>query len=88
MLNPDPEKFILTKWGDVTVLGKRKQISQEIIDEANKEIFPVGDGIQVTVNEEEDLDFVDDVDLSKYSPHRQELSSDEDVLLGGTADNL
>ena len=71
---PDPEKLVLTKWGDVTIVGKKKPVMQEdgLID----------DGIQVMVEDETDeLDYIDDVDQGKD----QNLSSDDDVQLGGTA---
>ena len=65
LTNPDPDKFVLTRWGDVQILGKRKIVTDEQIDAAQAEAdaLLLDDGIQVTVNDHDefDLDFEDNL---------------------------
>ena len=59
-VNPDPEKFVLTKWGDVTVLGRRKSVADnDAATTDDEDIFPLDDGVLVTVNTDE-FDYEDD----------------------------
>ena len=58
MMNPDPSKYVLTKWGDVSTLGKRKMTAGQEL--SNEEVCRVDDGIQVMVTDTNELDFDDD----------------------------
>ena len=44
--NPDPSKFVLTKWGDLTFLGRRKVPDEEMAS-------PLFDGVTVNVESDE-----------------------------------
>ena len=82
---PDPSKYVLTCWGDVTVLGKRKLPPGEVDDD--QMAVPLDDGIVLSVQteEEEELDYHDDTN----EPETQNNSSsdEEAIQLGATATN-
>ena len=76
VVNPDPTRYVLTKWGDVHVLGKRKIVKH---GEAEHENSLLEDGIEVMV----DTDEFGDEDLLQANSS----SDDEVVQLGGTAED-
>ena len=80
LVNPDPSKYVLTNWGDASILGKRKVINTN--DDVDEEM-PLDDGIQVMVDTDvDDLDYEDDIEMIA---HNVNSSSDDDVVLGDTA---
>ena len=86
-VNSDPSKFVLTKWEDVTVLGERKLVETEKVDDNDREETGLyDDGITVTVDTDE-FDFEeDDQDLVIMGSQNEiNNSSDEEVKLGESA---
>ena len=77
MINPDPDKFVLTHWGDVSILGKCKAIEAKPSRNEN-----VGeefcDGITVDVDSDE-FDFEEEVTNEQNEPGTNS-SSDEETL--------
>ena len=72
-INPE---FNPNRWGDVSILGKRKHVEEPRPEDL--EINRLDDGIQVTVSTDDELDYKDDVELLQ-----QNSSSEDDVLFGG-----
>ena len=74
VVNPDTSKFVLTKWGDVSILGKRKLLNA---DKDDIEEETQGDGIML------------EVEMDEFAEEPDQLvntSSDEEpVQLGGSA---
>ena len=91
LINPDPSKYVLTTWGDTSFLGKRKALPKAIQEEAD--IYDLDDGIQVTINEDnEELDFDEEglelLENSDPSQNESRMNSEEEVELGGSAKSV
>ena len=87
LTNPDPSKYVLTKWGDVCVLGKRKILSKESIND-DPRVRPF-DGIEVVV-EAKDTDDTDSdgnqtMEAGVIMTDLINSSSDDEAQLGETA---
>ena len=82
LTNPDPSKYVLTNWGNVSVLGKRKIVQETEVDPED-DVFnnsALDDGIDVIVDTDE---------FAKEETVKNLSSSDEEtaVQLGGTAED-
>ena len=84
LVNPDSSKYVLTTYGDISILGKRKSIQESSTTEDDS--MNLGDGIVLDVDTQE-FDFEDD--LEPEGPINQNFSSsDEEVQLGKSAEDV
>ena len=85
--NPDPSKYVLSNWGDISILGKRKTGPKGVSDEVD-DVYPLDNGIQVTVDTAEfdyDEEALDDENNDDPVVVQNNTSSDEELLLGEMA---
>ena len=77
LVNPNPQKYVLTKWGDLTVAEKRKPVEPEPVEEDSDELIYEGDGISVLIDTDE---FEDEEEIPQGNTRArdQNISSDDD----------